>query len=455
MPIGYNRDDTIVALATAAGSAPLAVIRLSGKKAFTAIDTIFFSKKKVSEAETHTILFGKIIHLSVVVDEVLVSVFKNPTSFTGEDVVEISCHGGSVVSQEIISILLSLGSSYALPGEFTYRAFLNGKIDLSQAESISDLINANNSISKKRALQGLLGEIGNKIASLRSDLLNMLSLIELALDFSEEGISIVSQTTIKSKLELIIADINSIISSYSTSKIYRDGVKVVITGKTNVGKSSLLNALLQESRAIVSDIHGTTRDTIEESVNIKGIIFTFVDTAGIRDTDDVLELEGISRSIKHKKSSDIIIHMYDVYDKIDASDSSFPTINNGNTDIVVINKIDLLTAQVLGFPHTAICLSCKTLEGINKLTDTLYNTVSSKIDLSESSIVVQSKRQIELFNNCNIHLNNSLTSLIENKPNELIAIDIRIAITSLGEIIGETTNDDILNNIFGSFCIGK
>ncbi len=455
MPIGYNRDDTIVALATAAGSAPLAVIRLSGKKAFTLIDTIFFSKKKVSEAETHTILFGKIIHLSVVIDEVLVSVFKNPTSFTGEDVVEISCHGGCVVSQEIISILLSLGSSYALPGEFTYRAFLNGKIDLSQAESISDLINANNSISKKRALQGLLGEIGNKITSLRSDLLNMLSLIELDLDFSEEGISIVSQSTIRSKLELIIADIESIINSYSTSKIYRDGVKVVITGKTNVGKSSLLNALLQESRAIVSDLHGTTRDTIEESVNIKGIIFTFVDTAGIRDTDDVLELEGISRSIKHKKSSDIIIHMYDVYDKVGISNSIFPIIDNGNRDIVVVNKIDLLTEQTLGLPDTVVCLSCKTLEGITKLTDTLFNAVSSKIDLSESSVVVQSKRQMELFNNCNIHLNNSLTTLTENKPNELIAIDIRIAITSLGEIIGETTNDDILNNIFGSFCIGK
>ncbi len=455
MPIGYNRDDTIVALATAAGSAPLAVIRLSGKKAFALIDTIFFSKKKVSEAETHTILFGKIIHLSVVIDEVLVSVFKNPTSFTGEDVVEISCHGGCVVSQEIISILLSLGSSYALPGEFTYRAFLNGKIDLSQAESISDLINANNSISKKRALQGLLGEIGNKITSLRSDLLNMLSLIELDLDFSEEGISIVSQSTIRSKLELIIADIESIINSYSTSKIYRDGVKVVITGKTNVGKSSLLNALLQESRAIVSDLHGTTRDTIEESVNIKGIIFTFVDTAGIRDTDDVLELEGISRSIKHKKSSDIIIHMYDVYDKVGISNSIFPIIDNGNRDIVVVNKIDLLTEQTLGLPDTVVCLSCKTLEGITKLTDTLFNAVSSKIDLSESSVVVQSKRQMELFNNCNIHLNNSLTTLTENKPNELIAIDIRIAITSLGEIIGETTNDDILNNIFGSFCIGK
>ncbi|MDA0987219.1 MAG: tRNA uridine-5-carboxymethylaminomethyl(34) synthesis GTPase MnmE [Bacteroidetes bacterium] len=455
MPIGYNRDDTIVALATAAGSAPLAVIRLSGKKAFTVIDTIFFSKKKVSEAETHTILFGKIIYLSVVVDEVLVSVFKNPTSFTGEDVVEISCHGGSVVSQEIISILLSLGSSYALPGEFTYRAFLNGKIDLTKAEAISELINANTLSSKKRAIDGLIGKLNNKTNLLRQDLLDILSLLEVDIDFSEEGLSVVSKEQIETKLNLTITDINSIVKSYNSGKIYRDGVKVSIIGNTNVGKSSLLNYFLEENRAIVSDVHGTTRDFIEESININGINFKFVDTAGLRETNDVVELEGIARSLKHKESSDIVIHMFDIFEDFNSSIQALHHYDNGYKILNVINKQDLLKNNSFDLSEDCMLISCKTNYGLQDLKNSLFKLATIGVDLSESNISIQSTRLLELFSRCNEYLLKALNSLKQNLGNEFLAIDIRLAIQSLGEIIGETTSDDILNNIFGNFCIGK
>lgn len=405
-----------------------------------------FSPIDFINTEPNSLHHGYIFNKNILLDEVVVSVFKAPNSFTGEDVIEISSHGGRLVFQKISNLLTELGSIHAEPGEFSKRAFLNGKIDLSQAEAIADLIRAKTELSYQSAKKQLSGSISNIVKSLREELINYCSLIELELDFSEEGLEIIDKQVLITKIDNITNNIEKLANTYSLGKIIKEGFNLAITGKPNVGKSSLFNYLLKDSRAIVSDIPGTTRDYLEEPLILGGFIFNLIDTAGIRSTDDSIEKMGVEKSFQKLDEADIIINVIDITSK----NGYLPT--NSEKIIDVYNKADLIAS----IPEDRLCISALTGLNIDSLEKLIVEKVRNhmKIDINTEEFITNERHHHLLLKSCEYLVN--AKNLVENEAgNELISIEIREALNTLSEIIGKTTNVDILNNIFSKFCIGK
>ncbi len=447
-------EDTITAIATPQGVGAISVIRVSGPKSFQVIDKIFKGKKKISESQSHTIHYGKIFSSSdEVLDDVLVSVFRQPHSYTGEDSVEISTHGSPLIAQKIIEVLLDNDVRLAEPGEFTKRAFLNNKMDLAQAEAVADVINSRTEASLRGARNQLDGLLSKKINFLREELINISSLVELELDFAEEDIEFVSFEEISNKINNIVGEIDILLESYSFGKVIRDGVNVAIVGKPNVGKSSLMNYILKESRAIVSHIPGTTRDVIREEASIDGILFRFFDTAGIRSTSDEIEKEGVNRSREAVKNADVVIFINDVVSgfAVDVYNEILE-LKNEKKVIKVVNKIDLRNPENI---YADVYISAKTGRGINELLKLLKEKALGSQSYTEKTAVVSNLRHFNALKKAKESLLMALDSVNKKMSGEFIAVDLRNAENQLGEIIGKVTTDDILNNIFSNFCIGK
>jgi tRNA modification GTPase len=463
--------ETIVALATPAGAGAISVIRLSGTDAITIAAKVFqsVSGKNLAQQKTHTIHLGHIVDDLKIYDQVLVSIFKNPHSYTGEDVIEISCHGSTFIQQQIIQLLLRKGAKMAQPGEFTLRAFLNGKLDLSQAEAVADLISSDNEASHQIAMQQMRGGFSNEIAHLRQELLNFASLIELELDFAEEDVEFADRTQFKELLTRIEFVLKRLIDSFAVGNVIKNGIPVAIVGEPNVGKSTLLNALLNEERAIVSEIAGTTRDTIEDELVIDGIGFRFIDTAGIRETKDVVESIGIQKTFEKIEQAQVVLYL------VDSVQCSVSSLNSLNMEIekiknkfplkpivVVANKSDLLTeselsrvkVQLTTYNLQLITLSAKQKIGIDELKNTLLSFVNTGALRNNETIVTNSRHYDSLLKALE-EIQKVNFGLQTNLPSDLMAIDIKQALYFFGEITGEVTNDELLGNIFANFCIGK
>jgi len=461
----YN--DTIVALATASGAGAIAIIRLSGVKAIAIADSSFVSvknKKSLSSQNTHTIHLGHIVDDKRTIDEVLVSVFKNPNSYTGEDVVEISCHGSLYIQQEIIQLFLRKGCRMANAGEFTLRAFLNGKLDLSQAEAVADLIASDNEASHQIAMQQMRGGFSSEIAKLREELMNFASLIELELDFAEEDVEFADRTQFKTLIERIGFVLKRLIDSFAVGNVIKNGIPVAIVGEPNVGKSTLLNALLNEERAIVSDIAGTTRDTIEDELVIEGIGFRFIDTAGIRETKDVVESIGIKKTFEKMEQAQVVVLLFSVEEfkteskrlkvEIEKIKNRFPR----KPLLIIANKIDALKdSEVKTLQsefETVHLLSAKSGLGIDELKEKLIGFVNTGA-LRNNETIVTNTRHYDSLLKAFEEIEKVKHGLESGLSGDLMAIDIRQALYHFGEITGEITSDDLLGNIFANFCIGK
>ena len=461
--------DTIVALATPSGAGAIAVIRLSGKDAIRFAENQFksVSGKKLSKQATHTIHLGHIVDKDRIVDEVLVSVFKNPNSYTGEDVVEISCHGSNYIQQEIIQLFLRKGCRMATAGEFTLRAFLNGKLDLSQAEAVADLIASDNEASHQIAMQQMRGGFSSEIARLRKELLNFASLIELELDFAEEDVEFADRTQFKELIDRITFVLKRLIDSFAVGNVIKNGIPVAIVGEPNVGKSTLLNALLNEERAIVSDIAGTTRDAIEDEVNIGGIGFRFIDTAGIRETKDVVENIGIQKTFEKIAQAQVVVYLFDTEaifshkSTIDTITTEIEKIKNKYPQkplIVIANKVDAINdielKELTDKVSNIKLISAKNRKGIEDLKITLSNLINTGALRNDETIVTNSRHYDALLKALE-EVKKVKDGLDSGLSGDLLAIDIRQALYHFGEITGEITNDDLLGNIFANFCIGK
>ncbi|WP_179336115.1 tRNA uridine-5-carboxymethylaminomethyl(34) synthesis GTPase MnmE [Winogradskyella costae] len=466
-------NDTIVALATPSGSGAIAVIRLSGKEAITIASKCFksISNKDLKQQATHTIHLGHVIDNNRTIDEVLLSVFKDPNSYTGENVIEISCHGSSYIQQEIIQLFLREGCRMATAGEFTLRAFLNGKLDLSQAEAVADLISSDNEASHQIAMQQMRGGFSSEIAKLREELLNFASLIELELDFAEEDVEFADRTQFKQLIERITFVLKRLIDSFAVGNVIKNGIPVAIVGEPNVGKSTLLNALLNEDRAIVSEIAGTTRDTIEDEISIGGIGFRFIDTAGIRETEDIVESIGIKKTFEKIEQAQVVMFLVSspqlAVDKeaiktitieIEKVKNKFPQ----KQLLVILNKIDQITDSELADIRTAlqskatqvIPISAKSGFGVEQLTNKLLDLINTGA-LRNNETIVTNSRHYDALLKAFEEVQKVQYGLETDLSGDLLAIDIRQALYHFGEITGEITNDDLLGNIFANFCIGK
>ncbi len=447
----------IFAPATMVGESGITVIRLSGKDTFPLISKCLsvsygeFLSADIEGFKPHSAHHGYLFNGGDFLDEVVVTFFKGPHSYTGEDVVEISSHGGSYIYRKISDLLISLGAHHAEPGEFSKRAYLNGKMDLAQAEAVSDLIKAKTDHANKLALLQLTGKFSGRIKELREDLINYCSLLELELDFSEEGIDLVEKDVLLERIDKLIDKFTQLTQSYESGKIIKNGVNLAIVGRPNVGKSSIFNYFLNENRAIVSDIPGTTRDYLEEPLVMGGIQFNFVDTAGIRDTIDVIEKEGVRRSKIKIEEADIILEVEDAT-SLNGEVVSFSEKKNENKTIKVINKIDLKP----GLSKNGLAVSAKSGEKMNVLEAEIIGLARKLTGKgSQSDIIITNERHRDcLLKSCE-YLVNAKEQILNGGGNELISFEIRAAMDSISEIIGKTANVDILNNIFTKFCIGK
>ena len=462
------KNDTIIALATPAGVGAISVIRLSGEDAITIVDAFFKSVRKgktLKNQKSHTIHLGHIVQNDILLDEVLVSVFKNPNSYTGENVIEISCHGSSFIQQEIIQLFLQNGCRMADNGEFTMRAFLNGKMDLSQAEAVADVIASNSAASHQMAIQQMRGGITNELKELRVQLLDFAALIELELDFSGEDVEFADRTKFKELVAKITFVLKRLIDSFSFGNAMKYGIPVAIIGEPNVGKSTLLNTLLNEEKAIVSDIAGTTRDAIEDEMIIEGVAFRFIDTAGIRETEDVVESIGIKKAYEKAENAQLIIFLIDsnkfshskaeFLEEIETIKTRFPN----KRLLVIANKIDTLSchdsAVLQSEIENLILLSAKNKTGIEKLKNELTSLVNIGA-LSNNETIVTNSRHFEALNNALTAITSVQQGINLEIGTDLFSIDIRECLRHLGNITGEYDVDkDILGHIFGNFCIGK
>jgi len=446
-------DDTIVALATAPGIAAIGVIRLSGTTVFSIVSKLFPSKN-ISDQPSHTIHVGMLRDEDEIIDEVVLSLFKGPKSYTGEDTIEISGHGSPFVQEQIINTCIKYGARIAKPGEFTQRAFLNGKLDLTQAESVADLIAANTKASQKTALHNIRGGFSNELQQMREQLIQFASLIELELDFATEDVEFADRGKFYSLIRQINITTDNLIASFQLGNVIKNGVSVAIIGKPNAGKSTLLNCLLNEERAIVSDIAGTTRDTIEEQININGIIFRIIDTAGIRnESKDVIENIGIERSLEKMKSADLVLYIFDVNTETSASlDEQQQYFKDaGIAYLMVANKTDISsTTKECGY----IKIAAKQGFGIEDLKEKIYQvTVNNPINTDNT--IVTNVRHLQSLQQIKKSIAEILQGLDNQLPGDLLAIVIRTCLFHLGEITGEITNEDKLDYIFSKFCIGK
>ncbi|SFS86590.1 tRNA modification GTPase [Zhouia amylolytica] len=461
--------DNIIALATPSGAGAIAVIRISGNDAIELVAPFFRSKrnKDLTKQKSHTLHLGQIAEDQRVVDEVLVSIFKGPHSYTGENTVEISCHGSPYIQQEIIQLFLRNGCRMADAGEFTLRAFLNGKMDLSQAEAVADLIASDNAASHQIAMQQMRGGFSNEIQKLREELLNFASLIELELDFAEEDVEFADRTQFKELVERIENVLKRLIDSFAVGNVIKNGIPVAIVGEPNVGKSTLLNAILNEERAIVSDIAGTTRDTIEDEIAIGGVGFRFIDTAGIRETKDVVESIGIKKTFEKIEQSQVVVYLFDsaalFNDKVDLKQVQveIEKIKNKFPQkplVIIANKVDLLSeAQVKTLTaeiEDIYLLSAKSGQGVEELTNKLLEFVNTGALRNNETIVTNTRHYDALLKSLE-EIEKVKFGLQDELSGDLLAIDIRQALYHLGEITGQISSDDLLGNIFANFCIGK
>lgn len=449
----HTQQSTIFAPASLIGESSISVIRISGKDAFEVVSSIFSVNREKLESvnsssiAANTIQHGYIFRGDEIIDEVICAFFKSPHSFTGEDVVEISTHGGYYVYRSVSKLLSEKGCEPAEPGEFSKRAFMNGKMDLAQAEAISDLIRAKTELASKAAIKQLSGFLSDYIKNLRTELINYCSLVELELDFADEGLDIIPQKTLVNGIDKIMQSIENLANSYDAGRIIKEGINLAIIGKPNAGKSSIFNYLLQTNRAIVSDIPGTTRDYIEEALILGGVVFNLIDTAGIRETDNIIEKEGVKRSYQKIQEADIILEVIDLTDTND-------NINNGvkgKESLLVKNKVDLVDTKPEG-----LYISAVTGENMEKLLDELVKKAKELVSGSEKSeiVITNERHKFQLLKSCE-YLFSARKLVLENAGNELISVEIRESMAALEEIIGKTTNVDILNNIFSKFCIGK
>ena len=448
----FNPEDTICAITTGGGMSAIAAIRISGNNAINSTNSIF--SKDIRDAKSHTIHFGTILDNTDVVDEVLISIFKGEKSFTGEESVEISCHGSVYIQNKIIQLLIGKGCRTASAGEFTMRAFKNGKLDLSQAESVADLIASESEAAHQTALRQLRGGFSSKLQNLRTKLIDFASLIELELDFSEEDVEFADRKQFEDLLEEIKVELEKLIESFKLGNVIKNGIPVAILGAPNVGKSTLLNCLLNEEKAIVSDIAGTTRDAIEDELNIKGFKFRFIDTAGIRETNDTIENLGIKKTMEKAAIAHVVLFLIDANSNINNQLAELNKVKDKLKDklLVVVNKIDL-NAVKEDLKH-AIFISAKNNEGVETLKERLLTFVNTK-ELSNNETIVTNLRHYEELQLTLHEINTIINGLHKGISGDFLAINIRQALFHLGSITGEVSTDTLLGNIFGKFCIGK
>lgn len=454
--------ETIAAISTAIGEGGIAIIRVSGDNSIELVDKVFKGKKRLTEVSSHTINYGYIIDQNeAIIDEVLVSIMMAPNTFTREDVVEINCHGGMVAAKRILDLVLEYGAKLAEPGEFTKRAFLNGRIDLSQAEAIIDLIRSKTDRAMKVAMNQVEGKLSNRINQIRGILLEVLAHIEVTIDYPEHDIEELTHNFIFSKLSEARDDIDQLINKSSQGKILREGISTVIIGRPNVGKSSLLNTMINENRAIVTEIPGTTRDIIEEYININGVPLRLVDTAGIRETEDVVEKIGVEKSKKELEKADLVLLVLNYNDELIAEDLELIELVKDVNTIIIINKKDLpkkidtdkIKDKIDNIP--IIYTSITEGVGIDELEEAISNLFfEGKLDSDDLSYVSNS-RHIDLLKKSRASIDDAISSIEEWLPIDIIAIDIKNAMDNLGEIIGDAVSEELTNEIFAKFCVGK
>ncbi len=479
-----RNEDTICAPATVPGTGAISVIRVSGPDAFAVADkVVYFKKGSIADSAGYTMKFGSVRSEEDVIDEVIVSVFRAPHSYTGEDSVEISCHASSYIVSAIMSLLFEAGARTAEPGEFTQRAFLNGKMDLAQAEAVADVIASQNAAAHKVAFKQMKGGFSSELRSMRSELLEIVSLMELELDFSEEEVEFADRHQLDVLLDRVIAHTGRLIDSFRLGNAIKNGVPVAIAGATNAGKSTLLNALLGEDRAIVSDVHGTTRDTIEETLNIGGILFRFIDTAGIRETSEVVEQIGIERTFRKISEASIVLGMIDltrddeenfamindILNKVDLSSQILIFLLNksdvcpDNKNVIlknfIVSSIDNLNIEsgikkVADNTSNVLSISAKTGHGIDEVRHILAESQRNLIGNTEETLVTN-QRHAQALSEARTSLLRVRDGLASGLPTDLAAQDIREAIYHIGSIVGEISSDEVLGNIFRNFCIGK
>ncbi len=466
--ITMNDQTVICAIATAPGMGAIAVIRLSGKGCIEICDRIFVSPshKKLVDVLPNTIHFGKIVNKEELIDEVLISVFHAPHSFTGEDSIEISCHGSVYIQQRILQLLISSGARLAAPGEFTQRAFLNGKMDLSQAEAVADLIASSSAAAHKMALSQMRGGFSDELMKLRMELLHITSLLELELDFSEEDVEFADRSELRGIAVGIDTLISRLCASFSLGNVIKNGIPVAIVGNTNVGKSTLLNALLKEDRAIVSDIEGTTRDVIEDTINLQGITFRFIDTAGIRHTDDQVENMGIERTFFKIEQARIVLFLIDATKN---TEQFFPYytrvkehLGSDARLLILLNKTDqtdsadMILSQIMSLSsgEKILPIAAKTGYNIHHLVDELVSTINLNA-LHSGDVIVSNARHYEALSHARLAIERVIAGLDSHLSGEFVSQDIRECLHYLGEITGQITTDEVLGNIFKNFCIGK
>src|SRR5215469_13519661 len=455
-----NLDDTIAAIATPLGEGGLAVLRISGAEALAVADKVFVPEGKKSQkpsaATTHTIQFGKIVQDGKTIDEVLLAVLRAPRTFTREDTVEISCHGGILPAKLVLDVILEQGARLAEPGEFTKRAFLNGRIDLAQAEAVADLIHSRTELALAAANEQLAGKLSQRINRLRDDLLHTLAHVEAHIDFPDEDIAPDTKDQLLRRLEDGLAFIAQLLQTANEGQILRRGIRAAIVGRPNSGKSSLLNQLLGRDRAIVSPIPGTTRDTIEETANVRGLPVVFIDTAGLREARDEIEIEGIRRSRQSLAQAELILHVLDANQLLTAEDENYFTEFAGKKRVLVRNKADLpIRCELPAELPPAVDVSCVTGQGLESLKDVIKAMVwSGEIKAEMLQVMINSRHQ-DALNRARAAAFRTAEALRNDATLELVALDLRIAVAAVGEIVGKTTTEDLLDSIFGQFCIGK
>jgi tRNA modification GTPase len=452
-----NWNDTIVALATAPGIGAIAVIRLSGASAIEIVNSVF-PKKNLLLQKTHTVHFGKIEFENIVVDEVVVTLYRAPKSYTGEEVVEISCHGSPFIQDSLLQLMIQEGARLAKPGEFTQRAFLNAKLDLTQAEAVADLIASNTEASRQAALYNLKGGFSDDLKLMREKLIKFSALIELELDFSQEDVAFANKKELEILVQQLQLKTNILLESFKLGNVIKNGVQVAIVGKPNAGKSTLLNTLLNEQRALVSEIPGTTRDTVEELLNIDGVLYKLIDTAGIRQqTGDVIEQMGIDKSKEKIIQADIVIALFDVNTTTPEQINTWEKEIGLDKIILVGNKMDLITSDVVNNFNNfknIVFISAKDKNNIDALTQAITQKVVGD-QLKKEGTIVTNARHVSSLKKLLLALNDVETGLIQNVTGDLLALDIRQALHYLGTITGEITSEDQLDFIFSKFCIGK